>query len=83
MANIHIKRLSQVSPSAQHPIAVSMPWIQNAIQQKIRCKNKDSVIFPSFHLLYLNWNLMAKCFVLIKVSSLVLFNFCLYGIIDQ
>lgn len=49
MANIHVSRPADVSPSAQRPMAESMPRIQNEIQQKIRYKNKDSTVPNSFH----------------------------------
>lgn len=49
MANVHVSRPADVSPSAQRPMAISMTCIRNEIQQKIRSKNKDSTVLNSFH----------------------------------
>lgn len=49
MANIHLSRAADVSPSVQRPMTKSKPHIQNVIQQKIRCKNRDLAVSNSFH----------------------------------
>lgn len=69
MANIHLSRAVDVSPSDQRPMAKSKPHIQNVLQQKIRCKNRDSTASNSFHSFTIKWEFYGKMFYLNQRES--------------
>lgn len=69
MANIHLSRAADVSPSVQRPMAKSKPHIQNVIQQKIRCKNRDSTASNSFHSFTIEREFYGKMFYLNQRES--------------